>query len=67
MKKLLAIVLSLVMVLSMTACAKEETQPTVAEKHETADILPVRCNHHAGLSDSSIQNQNPEMEKTGYL
>ena len=31
MKKLTAIVLALVMVLSMTACAKEEPQPTAAE------------------------------------
>jgi len=31
MKKRIAIVLALLMVLSMTACAKEETQPTAAE------------------------------------
>ena len=31
MKKLFAIVLALIMVLSMTACAKEEPQPTAAE------------------------------------
>ena len=31
MKKLFAIVLALIMVLSMTACAKEEVQPTAAE------------------------------------
>ena len=39
MKKLLAIVLALVMVLSVTACAKEEPQPTVAATEAPAEAV----------------------------
>ncbi len=39
MKKLLAIVLALVMVLSVTACAKEEAQPTVAATEAPAEAV----------------------------
>ena len=41
MKKLFAIALALVMVLSMTACAKEEAQPTVAETAAPTEAAPV--------------------------
>ena len=41
MKKLIAIALALVMVLSMTACAKEEPQPTVAETAAPTEAAPV--------------------------
>ena len=41
MKKLFAIVMALVMVLSMTACAKEEAQPTVAETAAPTEAAPV--------------------------
>jgi len=39
MKKLLAIVLALVMVLSVTACAKEEPRPTVAATEAPAEAV----------------------------
>ena len=42
MKKLFAIVLALVMVLSMTACAKEEPQPTAAATTEASVEVPVQ-------------------------
>ena len=44
MKKLIAFVLAMIMVLSMTACAKEETQPTAAATEaavETTEAAPV--------------------------
>ena len=41
MKKLFAIVMALVMVLSMTACAKEEAQPTVSETAAPTEAAPV--------------------------
>jgi len=41
MKKLFAIVMALVMVLSMTACAKEEAQPAVAETAAPTEAAPV--------------------------
>ena len=41
MKKLTAFVLALIMVLSMTACAKEEAQPTVAETAAPTEAAPV--------------------------
>ena len=41
MKKLFAIVLALVMVLSVTACAKEEAQPNVAETAAPTEAAPV--------------------------
>lgn len=42
MKKLFAIVLALVMVLSMTACAKEEPQPTASAATEASVEVPVQ-------------------------
>ena len=41
MKKLVAILLTLVMVLSMTACAKEEAQPTAAATVAATEAAPV--------------------------
>ena len=41
MKKLFATLLALIMVLSMTACAKEEPQPTAAETAAPTEAAPV--------------------------
>ena len=41
MKKLIAFVLAMVMALSMTACAKEEPQPTAAAAEATTEAAPV--------------------------
>ena len=41
MKKLIAVALALVMMLSLAACAKEEAQPTVAETAAPTEAAPV--------------------------
>ena len=62
MKKLIAIVLALVMVLSMTACAKEEAQPTAAATEAPAATEPAAETTAAAVETEAAETEAAETE-----
>ena len=56
MKKLIAFVLAMIMVLSMTACAKEETQPTAAATEAAAPVNIMVLNGTTGFGMAHLMD-----------